>query len=194
MFKLSLPKHSYLIVVLPTAVTLTRIFLAPFIVQDLLHHNFEQAFWLFLVAAATDTIDGNVARWFGAQSFIGACLDPLADKILLLSCFCSFYFMQSPVFHIPLWFFLLALSKDLILIAGFLYRCFKTGPDIIQPTLLAKCSTLIQILFIVWLFICYFFHYYPVMMYNLFLGFMTVTILATLLHYAYIAVVSKRNI
>jgi len=195
MFKLfvSLPKQSYLLFLLPTIITLTRIAVTPFIVSALLSHNFEQAFWLFLGAALTDTIDGNIARWSGAQSFIGACLDPIADKILLLSCFCSFFFMQSPTFHIPLWFLLLALSKDMLLVIGFLYRYFIVGGDIIQPTLLAKFGTLIQIIFIVWLFICYFFQFYPIGIYTLFLGLMTVTIVATLLHYAYLATVSHKG-
>ena len=116
----TLPAHEKRIT-LATLFTLMRIVLTPFIVISMVAQQWGIAFFLFLIAASTDIVDGNLARFFNAKTFLGAVLDPIADKVLLLSVFFTLAFVQSPLFNIPLWFVFLVLLRELILISG---SCF----------------------------------------------------------------------
>ena len=183
-FKLfqNLPKEEKRIT-LSTIFTLSRIFLTPFIVAAMITHHWGIAFFLFLIAAATDIIDGNVARWRNEQTFLGACLDPIADKVLLISCFFTLAFVQSPLFAIPLWFVVLVLLKDSIIICGSLAIFLCKGHLEVRPTILGKITTFVQTWFIIWLFACYFFNWLPIKIYYTMLGIMLVLVVATLIQY-----------
>ena len=157
----------------------------PFIIRALGQHNFTDACILFIAAAVTDAFDGAVARWSGNQTIIGSILDPIADKILLLSCFCAFAYMHSPVFKIPEWFVMLVLCKEATLIAGFAFQYTFLGLSDIRPSLLGKSTTLIQIMFVVWLFACYFTGYHNVLVYQLLIVVMAVLNVGSLAHYGF---------
>ena len=105
-------------ITIATCFTLLRIFLVPFIVIAIKQQQLSHAFWLIIIAALTDTVDGNLARWCGDQTVLGACLDPIADKIFLLSTFFTLAFVQSPLFAIPHWFVMLVLVKEIIILLG----------------------------------------------------------------------------
>ncbi len=141
------------------------------------------SFGLFLAAAATDVIDGYLARTLGEQTMLGAYLDPLADKILVLSCFATLAFVQSPLFTIPLWFLLVVLCKEIIMILGFFIVYVWYGHVQIRPTVLGKLTTLIQIGFIIWLFACYFFNWVPIKTYYTMLALMLMTVFGSLVQY-----------
>jgi len=178
----NLPKEEKRITV-STLFTISRILLTPFIVTAMATHYWGIAFFLFAIAAATDTIDGTIARWRHEQTFLGACLDPIADKILLVSCFFTLAFVQSPLFDIPLWFVILVLLKDLIIIVGSLIIYLVKGHLQVQPTILGKVTTFVQIWFIIWLFACYFFNWLPIKTYYTMLGIMLILVITTLLQY-----------
>ena len=72
---------------LANGVTAVRVVLVPFIALALLNGRFDQAFWMMLVAGASDAVDGYIARTFGHKSLVGAYLDPLADKLLIVTIF-----------------------------------------------------------------------------------------------------------
>ena len=78
--------------------TLLRIASVPFIVASMVTQHWGIAFFLILFASATDLLDGFLARNFDQKTFLGACLDPIADKILILSCYFTLAFWQSPLF------------------------------------------------------------------------------------------------
>lgn len=163
-FLQSIPPHEKRMT-LSTWLTLGRIALVPIIVIAMIIGQWGTAFWLFVTAAVTDVLDGNMARWRNEQTFLGACLDPIADKFLLVSCFCTLAFVRTPLFSIPHWFVMFMLIKELIIIGGayILYRI--RGSVAIAPTMLGKMTMVIQVLFIIWLFACYFFQWVPIKTY-----------------------------
>lgn len=178
----SLPPHETRIT-FSTMLTLLRIVLTPFIVGAMVMHEWGVAFWLFIISCVCDILDGNIARWFKQETFLGACLDPIADKILIVSCFATLAFVQSPLFSIPLWFVLLVLCKDLVIVGGSAAIFFLRGHLIVHPTLLGKATMVAQSGFIIWLFSCYFFGWVPVKTYYTALGLLFVLVVLSLLQY-----------
>lgn len=170
-------------ITISTVFTLARIVMTPFIVGAMIMHQWGIAFWLFVISAFFDVLDGNLARWLGQRTFLGACLDPIADKILLVSCFATLAFIQSPLFSIPLWFVLLVLLKELIIIIGAFTIYFVKGHLVVAPTLLGKATTVAQVWFIIWLFACYFFGWVPIKTYYTALGILLSLVVLSLLQY-----------
>lgn len=170
-------------ITVPTVFTILRLILTPFIVGAMVTQHWGIAFFLFLSAALTDSIDGNLARLCKQKTFLGACLDPVADKFLLLSCFFTLAFVQSPLFAIPLWFVFLILFKELIVIFGSLIILVTKGYLEVKPTLLGKMTTVAQICFILWLFACYFCHWLPIKTYYTMLGMLLILTFLSLFQY-----------
>lgn len=141
---LSLFKH----ITISTTFTILRIILVPFIINGILSHDFYYSFILFLIAALTDIVDGALARYLNEETILGAYLDPLADKFLLLSCFTAFSFLDSQYFKIPTWFTSLLLLKELLLIFGALYITLYKNIFKIKPSIWGKLTTFAQIIFI----------------------------------------------
>lgn len=141
-------------ITVPTYITLTRLVLVPFIVLSLRAHNIALASILFLFAALTDIMDGALARSWQATSQLGAFLDPLADKALLVSCYASLTYNYFPFNMIPGWFLVIVALNELILIAGSFYVGFFRGGTTIKPSHSGKMASFIQVLFIAWLFMC----------------------------------------
>lgn len=167
----------------PTALTILRLVLTPFIVFAMIFQLWSAAFWLFIIAAITDLLDGFLARLWNQRTFFGACLDPLADKILLLSVFFTLAFVPTPLFNIPRWFCWFVLFKELLQVFG-AFAIYKWKGNLeIRPTLLGKLTTVVQMCFILWLFTCYFFHWMPMKTYSMMLGLLFMLVLATLVQY-----------
>lgn len=173
-------------ITIPTLITLSRIAMVPFIVFFILHHQWTAAFFLFAAAAATDALDGTLARLLGEQTFLGACLDPIADKILLLSCFFALSSVQSSFMTVPGWFFWIIFIKEIALVVGAVVVYWVRGELEVKPTMLGKATAAAQMLFIVWFFACSFFHWLPFKTFYILLILMVVLALASLVHYAVI--------
>jgi len=171
---------------LATFFTVLRIILTPCIVYVMINQYWGAAFLLFIIASTTDVIDGALARKWNQETVFGACLDPIADKFLLISCFSTLAFIPSPLFSIPLWFVLIVLIKELLLVVGVAMLYFLKGSIQIKPTWLGKITTLMQIIFIIWLFACYFFGWVPIKAYYVMLGLLLFLVLATLAQYSYL--------
>lgn len=186
-----LPAHEKRLT-LSTIFTLLRVVLTPFIVGAMYFHFWGISCALFIIAALTDIIDGKLARWRNERTFLGAALDPVADKFLLLSCFFTLTFVQSPLFAVPLWFVLIVLCKEVIVIGGacLIYMIF--GDLEIRPTWLGKTTTVIQMAFIIWLFACYFFAWVPVKTYYAMLGIMLLVTVCSCIQYVMIGYESIR--
>jgi len=175
-------------ITLPTWLTIARILLTPVIVYAMVQQKWGIAFWGFIIASVTDALDGFLARLYDDRSLLGTCLDPIADKILLLSSFFTLAFVQSPIFSIPGWFFIVVCIKECIVLFGALALLwFKCGFEV-RPTMLGKLSTVVQILFIVWVFACYFFHWLPVKTYYVMLSVMLLFIVLSCIQYVGIGI------
>ncbi|MCK5633268.1 CDP-alcohol phosphatidyltransferase family protein [bacterium] len=170
-------------ITISTLFTIGRIVLTPFIVVAMIFGSWGAAFWLFVVSSSFDIVDGNLARILNQQTFLGACLDPIADKILLISCFATLAFVQSPLFSVPLWFVLLVLFKELIVFTGALTIYCKKGHLEVRPTILGKATTVAQVWFIIWLFACYFFGWMPIKTYYTALGLLFTLVVLSLFQY-----------
>lgn len=127
---------------LPNLITLARLLAVPVGVYLILVNQYGYAFWLFLVAGLSDAVDGFIAKRFGADSVIGAYLDPLADKALLV----AVYITLGHMGHVPIWLVILIAFRDLLIIGGAIL--FHTlGYSVkIRPLLVSKINTAAQIL------------------------------------------------
>ncbi len=159
-----LPAHEKKIT-LSTALTILRLLLIPCIVSAMVMDAWHTAFILFVIAAITDVLDGWLARWMNQRTFLGAALDPLADKLLIIAVFSTLAFVQSPLFVIPRWFVILVLLKEVLQIIGAVFIYCKNGHLTIAPTQLGKWTMVAQTTFIMWLFSCYFFAWVPIKTY-----------------------------
>jgi cardiolipin synthase (CMP-forming) len=166
-----------------TILTLFRFLLIPFVVVSMIFQSWGLAFLFFLLAAISDVLDGYMARLFNQKTFLGACLDPVADKLLTLSIFTTLAFVQSPLFSIPKWFVLIVLVKELILVFGALTIILLRGKITIHPTLLGKLTMMVQVFFIIWLFACYFFKWLPFKTYRFSLGLVLAFVILSLIDY-----------
>ena len=100
---------------------------------------------IFTIASLSDAVDGWVARRFNQQSRLGAILDPLADKLLVLAVLGVLCFSNWPV-HLPLWFVVIAVSREVLSIAGAFLVDHLAGTVKIAPHITGKLSTPLQLL------------------------------------------------
>lgn len=146
--------------------TLLRIILVPFIVVGIVYHSWTLVFLLFVVAGLTDFFDGYFARWFNEETALGKALDPIADKILLVSSFSALSFIDSPSFSVPLWFVLLLFFRETVILGGSILLVLLGIRLQICPSLAGKLTTFFQLSFIWWLFVCYFMGWNPIKTYS----------------------------
>lgn len=121
--------------------TLSRLLLAPVFVLIFLLGEQGWALAIFAIAGATDLIDGTVARMLQQRTEGGALLDPLADKVLVQSCF----LLLAAVGAIPWWFAGLALARDVMIVSGIFYLERVRAPLPYRPTYASKFATLLQL-------------------------------------------------
>jgi cardiolipin synthase len=121
--------------------TLLRILLIPVFVTLLVYQQRGLALAVFLAAALTDSLDGWVARQRGSQSRLGAFLDPLADKLLLISSFVTLTWLRA----LPFWIAAVVISRDVILMVGALAIHMAGGRVTPRPSRVGKLATFFQI-------------------------------------------------
>jgi cardiolipin synthase len=127
---------------LANGVTAIRLVLVPFIVAALANAQFVQAFWMTMIAGATDAVDGYIARTFGHKSLVGAYLDPVADKVLIL----SLLGVLTIEGQLPVWFLVLALARDVaIVVTVAVFTRMKQADLRMQPLFVSKLTTVAQI-------------------------------------------------
>lgn len=127
---------------LPNILTIIRILLTPVFIYLFLQSRYWSALSVYTLAAVTDGLDGFIAKRFGMASRLGAVLDPLADKALLVTSFLCI----AARGYIPLWLAVLVVTRDLIIVGGLFFVHFA-GVDLsnrIRPTWTSKCNTLAQ--------------------------------------------------
>jgi len=125
--------------------TLLRMGLAPLLVVLVLVREMQWALAVFVVAGLTDLLDGLVARHSGQSTTLGAMLDPVADKILLTSCFIALTWGPDLLVPLPVWLTVVTLSRDAIIIVSVAIINLAHGRRVFYPSLLGKLTTASQI-------------------------------------------------
>jgi cardiolipin synthase len=126
---------------LPNGLTILRILVAPVISILLVYRFWRLALTVFLLAGITDALDGFFARSRAQRTDLGMILDPLADKLLLFAAFMTLVYLRE----IPRWLFIIVVSRDLILIGGFLVVYIATGKTTVAVSRLGKLTTGLQL-------------------------------------------------
>lgn len=127
---------------LANGVTAVRLVLVPFIALALLDQRFERAFWYLAIAGLSDAVDGYIARAFGHKSRLGAYLDPMADKLLLVTTFGILTYEG----HLPVWLLVLVLARDVAIVATVAAFSLMKRIDLrMQPLFVSKITTFAQV-------------------------------------------------
>lgn len=137
---------------LANKITVFRILLVPAIVASLVYYH-PQRDWLrfvalgiFILGTISDALDGTIARLYNQQSELGILLDPIADKLLILSTLisCSIIRGLPDSMRIPAWFNLVVISRDALLITGAVITFAIQGKWRVKPSMLGKWTTAFQ--------------------------------------------------
>jgi cardiolipin synthase len=132
---------------LPNAITIARLLSVPFIGWLILRERYSWALVAFGVAAASDAVDGLLARLLDQRTPLGATLDPAADKLLVVTGLAALWWVG----HIPGWLFGIVLGRDLTLSAAY-WGMFAAGRRLpVQPSLFGKATTVLQLLLVLWI-------------------------------------------
>ncbi|MBV9084096.1 MAG: CDP-alcohol phosphatidyltransferase family protein [Acidobacteriaceae bacterium] len=130
---------------IPHALTFFRLLAAPSLAWLVVHLRYPEAMMLVAVAGITDWLDGYTARRLGVTGKLGVILDPLADKIMLVTLF----FALAYAAVIPAWVVVLVMARDVVIVSGaLLLRMFRNVRTFL-PSILGKISTFFQIVFVV---------------------------------------------
>lgn len=131
----------YSTISLPNILTLARILLTPFFIILLLQRQFNSALLVFVAAGITDGLDGLIARLLNQRTALGAYLDPIADKLLLVSAYICLPILDS----IPGWLGVIVISRDVIILLGIAIFTLTAKRYEVRPTFISKCTTTAQI-------------------------------------------------
>jgi cardiolipin synthase (CMP-forming) len=126
---------------LPNFITLVRLLLTPAAVMMIIDRDWASAFAIFVVAGLSDALDGWLAKTFSLQSELGAALDPLADKALIV----SIYLALGVLGRAPAWLVVLIISRDILILGGVVVAWFFARPIEIRPHLTSKATTAVQL-------------------------------------------------
>jgi len=122
-------------------ITIMRLVLVPCVIYAMISGSWDWAFAGFVVAGVSDAVDGFIARQFNQHSKLGAYLDPMADKLLLVSVFVVLGIMG----HLPLWLVILVVSRDALIVCAVLLSTVIGNPVVVKPLMVSKINTAVQI-------------------------------------------------
>jgi cardiolipin synthase (CMP-forming) len=128
---------------IPNLITLGRILLVPVVVWAIAGGAMWLAFLLFVAAGVSDAVDGYLAKRFNMTTELGAYLDPLADKALIV----SIYLTLGINGDIPRWLVIMVVSRDIMIVSGVILSWLLGNPLKMKPLLVSKLNTVAQILF-----------------------------------------------
>lgn len=130
---------------IPNIITFIRLLLVPLCVWLIISETYALAFLTFMTAGASDFADGYLARRYNWHSKLGAYLDPLADKSLMVSVYVTLGFMKE----LPAWLVILVVSRDVLIVAAVLVARLMDHPIRIRPLFVSKVNTAAQIVYVV---------------------------------------------
>jgi cardiolipin synthase len=128
---------------IPNLLTVARFCLVPVVVYMIGQGQWTLAFAIFVIAGLTDAVDGFIARKFDQRTVLGAYLDPLADKALLV----SIYVTLAVGGVIPSWLAILVVSRDVMILGAVMVSWLLANPVEINPLYVSKANTFAQIAF-----------------------------------------------
>lgn len=126
---------------IPNLITVARLLMVPLIVVMIGAGHWAAAFAIFLLAGVSDAVDGFIARRWGMQSELGAYLDPLADKALLV----SIYIALAIHGVLPGWIAIVVVFRDIMIVTALLLSVLMDKPMQVRPLLVSKLNTGAQI-------------------------------------------------
>ena len=126
---------------IPNIITLGRIILVPVIVWAIASNQMEIAFATFVIAGISDAVDGFLAKRFNMASELGALLDPLADKALLVSIYVALGIWGA----MPRWIVILVVSRDFMIVAAVIVSWLFDKPVPMKPLMVSKLNTVAQV-------------------------------------------------
>lgn len=129
---------------LPNLITCIRFILIGPILWALLTKCYPLAFYLFVIAGLSDGLDGLLARFFGWTTALGALLDPLADKLLLMGSFIVLAYLQQ----VPIWLTIMVIGRDIWIMGGALLYRYWVGPLDYKPVWISKLNTFFQLVLV----------------------------------------------
>lgn len=139
-------------------VTIVRILLIPFFIVEVLYYQRSGneiyrlfAILAFAVAAICDGVDGYIARRYNQKSELGAILDPLADKLLLLSSIILLSLTNPYLRGLPTWLAGTIIGRDVLLLIGLVVIQMTVGKVKVRPRILGKIATVLQIICVAWI-------------------------------------------
>ena len=127
----------------PNIITLGRILAVPFIVWAIASNQMEIAFAIFILAGVSDAVDGFLAKNFNMTSELGALLDPLADKALLVSIYVALGIWGA----VPRWIVILVVSRDIMIVGAVIVSWLFGKPIPMKPLMVSKLNTVAQVAF-----------------------------------------------
>ena len=125
-------------------ITIVRLLFTPFIIWLILSGHYKTSFIFFILSGLSDAIDGFIAKKFNEITVLGSYLDPLADKILIVSSILILGFIGI----IPLWLLILIVSRDLAILGAVIISWLMESDLKIEPIFSSKLNTFLQILYI----------------------------------------------
>ena len=140
-------------------ITILRILLVPFFVVELIYYietgneiHRLVALLSFAIAAILDGVDGFIARHYNQISELGKILDPLADKLLLVSGIVTLSLNQgSYLGQMPLWLIGTIIGRDILILIGMVVIQLTVGKVAVQPRIIGKCATVLQMAVVIWI-------------------------------------------
>ncbi len=126
---------------IPNLITIGRLFIVPLTIWLIVSGEHVLAFWAFIIAGVSDGVDGFIARTFDQRSDLGAYLDPIADKALLVSIYVTFSITGA----LPVWLAILVVSRDLLIVGGVVLSWMVDQPVAMRPRAISKVNTVFQI-------------------------------------------------
>ncbi len=129
---------------IPNLITIGRLIIVPLLIVMIGQERWMVAFVIFVVAGVSDGVDGFIARRFDMRSELGAYIDPLADKALLVSVFVALGFNGL----LPVWLIVMAVSRDILIVGGVILSWMLGHPIGMHPLWVSKANTLAQILLV----------------------------------------------
>ncbi len=142
---------------LANKITILRIILVPIFIAVVLYYRPDRDYYrwialgLFMFSAFLDLLDGYIARRNREVTIVGSILDPLADKLLLISAFTTLFFVdiQFPIIHFPIWLVVGVIARDVILLLGAIVVHIAQCELVIKPNIWGKSATFFQVLCII---------------------------------------------
>jgi cardiolipin synthase (CMP-forming) len=125
----------------PNFITIFRFILVPFVIYALFKGETVLALVGFIVAGLSDAVDGFIARRFNQRTELGAYLDPIADKLLLVTIFVVFGYLGA----LPLWLVYAVVSRDAMIVGAVVLSTVMGNPVEMRPLFVSKANTAVQI-------------------------------------------------